>query len=167
MAKAKRKIAWLTILSSGIGVAVFTFVANKAWEVYRHHPVGPKYVETSIRFEDNKVFLFVRNNSDEPLDLMRAKIDIDEPALLKTEALGAYPDISKVYDVSATSGTAKLDVTDKGLVLSVRITQAIAPKGADHFGVSVVGLTGPVDLSTAKIHAELEDIKGNKYAVVR
>ncbi|MEO0248594.1 MAG: hypothetical protein ABIN58_03410 [candidate division WOR-3 bacterium] len=167
MAKAKRKVAWLTILSSGIGVALFTFVANKAWELYRHHPVGPKYVETSIRFEDNRVFLFVRNNSDEPLDLMRARINVDEPALLKNEALGAYPDISKVYDVSATSGTARLDVTDKGLVLNLNITQAIAPKGSDHFGVSLVGLAGPVDLSTAKIQAELEDIKGNKYTVAR
>lgn len=166
MAKAK-KIAWLTMLFSGLGVALFTFVANKAWEAYRHHPVGPKYVGTSMRFEDNRLFLFIRNNSDEPLDLVRAKIDIDAPELVKTEALGAYPDISKMYSVSATSGTAKLDVVDNGLVLSLNITQAIAPKAADHFGVTLGGLAGPVDLSNVKIRAELEDIKGNKYVVAR
>ena len=99
---------WMTLLSSGLAVALFTFVADKAWEVLRHHSVGPKYVDTSVRFEDHKLFLFVRNNSDDPLDLVHAKIDIDAPELVSTQALGAYPEVSKVYDVSATSGSAKL-----------------------------------------------------------
>lgn len=162
-----KKISWLTVLSSGLAVALFTFIANKAWEIYRHHGVGPKYVDISIRFEDKRLLLFVRNNSDEPLDLIRAKIDIDEPELLKTETLGAYPDVSKVYDVSATSGSATLEVVDDRLVIRLEITQAIAPKAADYFGITLVGLTGPVNLSNAKVRAELEDIKGNLYVVTR
>ena len=57
MDKAKSTV-WVTILSGGLGVAIFTFVANKAWEAYRHHPFGPAYVETAIRFEGNKLLLF-------------------------------------------------------------------------------------------------------------
>lgn len=164
MANGEKSI-WITILSSGLAVAIFTFLANKAWEIYSYHPVGPKYVEASIRFEDGKLFLFVRNNSDEPLDLVRAKIDISEPELVKTDVLGAYPDVSKVYDVKPTAGTATVAMADNSLVLNVRITQAIAPKEADQFGVALVGLGGVIDLSKLKLHAELEDIKGNRYSL--
>jgi hypothetical protein len=166
MAKTKKGMAWWALISGSLGVAIFTFVANKAWEVYRHHPVGPAYVQTSMRFEDNKLLLFVRNNSDEPLDLVRAQVDIDAPELVKAEALGAYPDISQLYAASATKGSATLEAIDKGLVLKVRITQALAPKAADQFGIALNGLAGPVDLSKVKIRAQLEDIKGNRYTVV-
>jgi hypothetical protein len=165
MDKAKSTV-WVTILSGGLGVAIFTFVANKAWEAYRHHPVGPAYVETAIRFEGNKLLLFVRNNSDEPLDLKRAQIQIDEPTLTKSELLGAYPDVSKVYTASTSAGSVSLDTADQGLVMTVRIAQAIPPKEADQFGVELQGLVGPVDLSKVKLRAELEDLKGNKYKVV-
>jgi|SRR6516225_10449931 len=164
MTKSKNAV-WLTLLSGGLGVAFFTFVANKAWEMYRHRPVGPAYVESSIRFEGNKLLVFVRNNSDEPLDLKRAEIDIDEPDLVKAQVLGAYPDVSKVYTASASVGSASLDAGDKGLVLTVSIAQAIAPKAADQFGVSLDGLAGPVDLSKVKVRAKLEDLIGNKYTV--
>jgi hypothetical protein len=160
-----RKVRWPAVLSSGLAVALLTFVANKAWEIYRHHSVGPKYVDTSMRFEDNKLLFFVRNNSDEPLDLTRAKIDIDEPELLKNETLGAYPDVSKVYDVSTTSGSAKVEVVADRLVVNLKIIQAVAPKAADHFGFTLVGLAGPIDLSHVKLHAEIGDIKGNTYIV--
>jgi hypothetical protein len=167
MAKAKKSTVWLTLVSGGLGVAIFTFVANKAWEVYRHQPVGPAHVQTSMRFEDNKLLLFVRNNSDEPLDLVRARVDIDAPELVNVAALGAYPDVSQVYTASATKGSASIDAAaDKGLVLKIRITQALAPKAADQFGIALNGLAGPVDLSRVKIRAELEDIKGNRYVVV-
>jgi hypothetical protein len=165
MAKTKNAV-WLTLLSGGLGVAIFTFVANKAWEMYHHHPVGPEYVESSTRFEGSKLLVFVRNNSDEPLDLKRAQIDIDEPDLVKAEVLGAYPDISKVYTAFASVGSASLDAGDKGLVVTVRIAQAIPPKAADQFGVTLDGLAGPVDLSKVKLRAELVDLKGNKYTVV-
>jgi hypothetical protein len=162
----KRKV-WLTVLSSGLAVALFTFIANKTWEIYSHHSVGPKYVDTTIRFEEERLFFFVRNNSDEPLDLIGAKIQIDEPELFKNETLGAYPDVSKVYEVSVTSGSAKLEIVDNRLVMRLKIIQEIAPKAADHFGVTLVGLTGPVNLSNVKIRAELEDIKGNIYLITR
>lgn len=163
----RKKTVWLAVLSSGFAVALFTSISNKVWEIYRHHNVGPKYVDTSMQFDDNRLFLFVRNKSDEPLDLIRAVIDIDEPELLKTETLGAYPDVSKVYDVSVTSGSAELQVVNNRLVIRLKITQAIEPKAADHFGVTLVGLAGPVNLSNIKVSARLEDIKGNIYVVKR
>jgi hypothetical protein len=165
MARKNKRVVWLTLISSGLGVALFTFVADKGWNAYRYQPVGPAHVATSMRFEGAKLFLFVRNNSDEPLDLVRARIDIDDPELVKADVLGAYPDVSKVYAASATVGSATLDAIDRGLIVKVRITQAIAPKAADHFAVSLDGLAGPVDLSKVKVRAELEDLKGNRYVV--
>ncbi len=166
MKKSKSAI-WLALLSSGLVVAIFTFAADKVWQVYQHHPVGPRYVEMSLRREDNQLFVFVRNNSDEPLDLVRAQIDIDDPALAKTSVLGAYPDVSKVYNASISRGSASVAVAEKGLVVKVSVTQAIEPKAADHFGVALSGLAGPLDLSKVALHVELEDIKGNRYTAVQ
>ena len=53
------------------------------------------------------------------------------------------------------------------LIVTVDITQAVAPKADDHFGLELSGLTGPVDLSQAKIRVRLEDLKGNIYRVDR
>lgn len=165
MAKKKPTTIWITVLSSGLAVALFTFIANKAWDAYHHHRLGPKYVDASIRFEDNKVLLFIRNNSDDPLDLTKAKIDINDPELLQSETLGAYPDVSKVYDVSATSGSARLETVNNRLVVKLDIAQAIAPKAADQFGVTIVGPAGPLDLSNVKFDVEIQDMKGHTYVV--
>lgn len=166
MPKSKKSI-WITLITSGLGIAVLTFAANKAWEVYRHRSIGPQYVDATIRLEENKVFVFLRNNSDEALDLKLAKFSVDEPALVSTQALGAYPEVSKVYTVTATSGSSNIEIVNNELVVTLNITQAIAPKGADHFGIALVGLLGPLDLSKAKIRAEFEDLKGQTYVVAR
>lgn len=120
--------------------------------------------QTTLRFEDNKLLLFVRNNSDDSLDLTAAKIDIDDPELLQSP-MGAYPDVSKVYDVSTTAGSAKLETDNDRLVVKLHITQAIPPKAADQFGVQIVGPAGPLDLSNVKFDVEIQDIKGHTYVV--
>jgi hypothetical protein len=165
--RGSRQAIWITLLTSGLGVAALTFVANKAWDAYRHRSVGPRYVDGTIRSEEDKLIVFLRNRSDEPLDLKRATISVDEPGLASEKALGAYPDISKVYTASATSGTAKLAVVNDQLVVTVDIAQAIKPGEADQFGVALTGVLGPVNLGKAKIRADLEDLKGNRYVITR
>ena len=161
---AKKTSIWLTLLSGAFGAAIFTFIATKAWEIYQHRPVGPDYVQASIRFEDDKLLLFVRNNSDEPLDLKRAAIAIDDPSLVESTVLGAYPEISKIYTVSTSKGGhTNLEVMDNGLMVTVDISQAIPAKDVDQFAITLNGLAGPVDLSRVKLHASLEDMKGNRY----
>jgi len=166
MAKRKSSV-WVTLLTSGVAVAALTFGLNKSWDVFHHRAIGPKYVQTSLRFEDGKILLFVRNNSDDPLDLVDAKIDVDDPDLAKTAALGIYPDISKVYEVKSSAGKGTIAAADNGLSLDVRIAQAIAPKAADQFAIGVVGLAGSVDLSNSRIRAQLRDIKGRTYTVAQ
>jgi hypothetical protein len=172
MAKERRSgTPWLTLITSGLGVAIFGFVANKAWDGWTHRATGPETVQTSLRFEDRRLFLFVRNNGDEPLDLVRARIDIDEPALVGQEVLGAYPEVSKVYSASASAsgaaapGSVSVAAASGGLVLDARIAQAIAPKAADQFGFGLDGVAGPVDLSRLKLRVQLEDIRGQHYTV--
>ena len=162
---SKKTAVWVTLLTSGLGVALLTFMADKGWEFYQHRNVGPEHVYAALRLEDNKVFVFLRNNSDEPLDFKRATIFLSEPTLVDSQAFAAYPDITKVYTATATSGSANVDVVGKQLVVTLHITQSIAPKGADHFGVALAGLAGPLDLSKATVRAELEDLKGKKYVV--
>ena len=143
----KMKLAWFSaIFSSGIIVAIFTFGADKAWELFRHRSIGPKYVDTSVRFENNKLFVFVRNNSDEPLDLMRVKVNIDDSKLLNSPVMGAYPDVSQLYSVSVDTGSASIEIVNNQFNINLNIVQAISPKESDHFGIRLDGLTGPVDL---------------------
>lgn len=168
MAKSKTgksSTPWLSIVSGGLGVAIFTFAANNVWEAARHRSAGPEFVTASIRFEDNKLLVFVRNESDEALDLVQAQIRIDEPALVRNDVLGAYPDVSKLYSASASVGSVRLETVGNGMVLNAKIAQAIAPKTADQFGFSLDGVAGPVDLSKLKVRAELQDMKGNRYTV--
>jgi hypothetical protein len=166
MPKSK-KGQWITLLSGGLGVALLTFLLNKGWETYEHRNVGPRYVDASIRIENDKLFVFLRNNSDEPLDLKRATISVTQGDLVGGGALAAYPDVSKLYTATATSGSANLKIAGDQLIVTVDITQAVAPKADDHFGLELSGLTGPVDLSQAKIRVRLEDLKGNIYRVDR
>ena len=51
-------------------------------------------------------------------------------------------------------------------MVTVDISQAIPAKEVDQFAITLNGLAGPVDLSRVKLHASLEDMKGNKYTVV-
>lgn len=160
--KRLRKSTWIALLSSGLGVAIFGFIANTAWEIYRHRSVAPEYVNAVIRFEENTLFLYVRNNSNEPLDLVQAKIEIDDPNLIKFP-LGAYPDVSKIYNVSSSVGDAAMEIIDNKLVVNLRIIQAIEPGKSDNFGIKIQGLLGPINLSKAKVHAELRDIAQHTY----
>ena len=156
---------WVALVTSGLAVAAFTFVGDKVWQVVRHRSVGPEYVDTSIRLEEGRVLLFVRNNSDDALDLVRATITLNDPSLVATSALGAYPDISKVYTVESTVGPTTVAAEQAGLVLNVGMAQAIEPRGADQFGFSIAGLAGPIDLTRTTVRAVLHDIRGNTYSV--
>jgi hypothetical protein len=165
MVRRTEKRLWMTLLSSGLGVALFTFTAEKTWEIYRHHDAGPRYVALSMRLEANQLLFFVRNNSDEPLDLTQATIDVDQSGVTRDFFMNVYPDISKIYHVTTTTGSASLRRIGDMLVVTLQITQAIAPKAADQFGVSIAGPVGPIDLSRARIRAELRDIKGQLYSI--
>lgn len=165
MAKKKSLQIWPIVLSSGLVVAIFTFTSDKAWNYLHHHKVGPSYVDSSIRCEEGRILLLVRNNSDEPLDLVSARVNINSPELTSIDALGAYPDISKVYRVTSSEST-KLQRLGTSLIVDMKIAQAIPPKGLDHFGFELIGPIGSVDLKKANLWAEFWDIKGNHYRAV-
>jgi len=42
---------WVTLITSGLGVAALTFVGDKAWQVLQHRSIGPKYVDATIQVE--------------------------------------------------------------------------------------------------------------------
>ena len=71
---------WVKLLFGGIGVAVFTFAANHAWERVSHRSVGPDYVHVAVRSEKGSLLFYVRNESHEPLDLVSADFRIALPA---------------------------------------------------------------------------------------
>lgn len=159
---------WLAaVLSSGLVVALATFFVDKAWERWQHAEVGPAYVDGSMRFDGDRLLLLVRNRSDEPLDLVGATIEVEESSLSNTGSLGAYPEVSHIYDAKATSGNARVQQSASGIVIMVDIAQAIEPNEVDQFGVQLEGVAGPVDLSRLPIRASLTDVKGNTYRISR
>lgn len=157
---------WIAIVGSGIGAAVVAFGVEKAWEAYQYRSIGPEYVDGTIRVDGGKVLIFVRNNSDEPLDLKRATISLDDPASSE-RSVGIYPEVSQIYTVAAASASTQIIGTGKRITVVINISQSIEPKGVDHFGISMQDALGFVDLSSVAIQADIEDLKGRRYLVNR
>jgi len=155
-------IPWSTLIFSGIGVAVFGFLSNIAWEIYSHRDVGSKYVDISIRIDSEKILLFARNNSDDPLDLKKIKVKIQSDSFMK-KTLGAYPDISHIYKISSSVGKSKFNINNMEMIIDLDIIQVIEPKGFDHFGISINDSMESLTLENSKISVEMLDILNNSY----
>ena len=155
---------WLSLLCGGIGVAIFAFVAPKVWDFVAFKELKPDYVKASLRRDGDNVVVFVRNLSDEALDLTKARIVITglEPGATR---LGAYPEVSKLYVIDATTGAATVERVEKDLVAMIRITQAIEPGDKDQFSFTLSDRVGAVNLAGAAIKGELFDIEGNAYRI--
>lgn len=121
----KKPSIWVTILTGGLGIALFSFLADKAWVSSQHHKVGPRFVDASIRVDEaGEIMFFVRNNSDEPLDLVQARIELD----MADSTLEVYPSISKIYRLEPAPRGVSLTTEAGKLLVSVNITQAIEPR---------------------------------------
>jgi hypothetical protein len=163
--KPKRKRLLVVLLTSSLAVAVIGSVLDKFLIPFvSHRAVGPKYVSAAARVDDDAVLIFVRNNSDEPLDLKEAVVEIDGVSPAGDGALGAYPDVSQVYRVVASPGVADLQETPGQVVVKVKIAQAIAPGSADQFSVRLVGSHGPARLGSATVKVNLVDLRGTEYS---
>lgn len=129
--------SWAKVLFRGLGVAVFTFAATPLWN--SHRSVGPDYVHVALRVEYGALLLFVRNESDEPLDLVRTEISLNQ-AKNHSGVLRAYPAPSRLYEVHSALRT-ELAHEDEKPVVKLRIAQAIEP---DQFGTKSVGDQPPL-----------------------
>lgn len=154
---------WAKVLFGGLGVAVFTFAANAVWERISHRSIGPDYVRVALRVEEGAILLYVRNESDEPLDLVLAEIEISQPKS-GGEVLGTYLMPSHLYEVESDSG-AELKQLDGGIVVKLRISQAIEPGDADQFGFRIHGGSGPLAPTSGSVKGRITDLRGNIYHV--
>lgn len=152
---------WMKVLFGGLGVAVFTFLADAVWDRVSHRSAGPDTVHTALRVEDGALYVFVRNDSDEPLDLVRAQLTIRSP---KPDVMGAYPLPSRIYRV-VSEREAQLDQQDDLLLVQLNIAQAINPGEADQFGFSIEDRARPLTPGQGTVQGEITDLKGNVYAV--
>jgi hypothetical protein len=154
----------LVILTSGLAAAIFAFIADKGWPILRHHGVGPRYVDASIRIDGDNLLVFMRNNSDDALDLVQATIDVLKPDLQQAPfPLGVYPPISQTYHVTPAIGNASVKAIPGGLEISLKIAQAIPSKEADQFEFQLTGPLGAADLSGAKVVVTISDTRANVY----
>ncbi len=160
---ARKATTWAKVLFAGLGVAVFTFVANTVWERLSHRSVGPDYVHAALRVEDGVLLLYLRNESDEPLDLVLAEIEINQ-AKGGGGMLGVYPVPSHIYEVESGSD-AELEQQEGRLVVKLRISQAIEPGDADQFGFKILGPSGPLTPAAGSVKGTITDLQGNKYYV--
>ena len=154
---------WVKLLCGGLGVAAFTFAAPIVWQKISHRSVGPDHVVAALRVEDGVLLLLVRNNSDEPLDLVAADIEIGgvgKPA----EEFGAYPAPSHLYEVDSRSA-AELTQRDGRLFVKLRIAQAIEPGQVDQFGFRIKGPAGALTPAAGSLSGKITDVRGNVYRV--
>jgi len=153
--------SWVKLLFSGIGVAAFTFAAPIVWQKISYRPVGPAYVAAALRVDDGALLLLVRNNSQEPLDLVEADIDIDGIPRAPQE-FGAYPVPSHLYAVDSKS-SAHLAQSDGRLSVKLRIAQTIEPGQADEFGFKINGPSGLLTPTRGSLTGKITDSRGNNY----
>ena len=154
---------WVKFLFGGIGVAAFTFAAPIVWERVSHRNLGPDQVETALRIDDGVLYLLVRNNSDDPLDLVEADIQIEGVADA-SEGLGAYPEPSHLYQVDSTSAT-QLSQQGGRLFVTMRIAQTIKPRHLDQFGLKISGPSGLLRPAPGSMTGTILDMKGDVYHI--
>ncbi|MFN0194804.1 MAG: hypothetical protein ACKVP5_22980 [Aestuariivirga sp.] len=151
---------WITLAFGGIGVAAFTFLAPIVWDKFTHRSVGPDTIETSLRLEGGQVFVVVRNNSDEPLDLVEAEIEFSGLAAAD-QGFAAFPEPSHLYEVDSRLN-AKLTESQGKLRISTKIAQAIAQGDVDQFGFKISGNALKLE-SANSITGKIKDINGNVF----
>jgi len=164
--KKVAKSRWLvTLLGAPIALAVFSFAAPIAWNALTHRSVGPKYVNATVRVENGQLLLFVRNNSDDPLDLVGADIAIKiQQAGEAAQEFGAYPVVSHLYEVDSPSA-AQLKQQNGQLLVTLKITQAIEARQADQFGFKITDRAGPFTPPIGSLVGKIVDTKGNSYPI--
>lgn len=154
---------WLKVLFGGAGVALLAFAAPLLWDRISFKELRPDYVQTSLRREGDKIIIFVRNLSDEPLDLIKARIVISGAESPTNSRLGTYPE-ETLYIIDPTTGKATVERDEGTLVVSIAFGQAIAPGEPDQFSFKL-SRPGTIHLEHALISGELFDIRGNAYPI--
>jgi hypothetical protein len=163
--KKVAKYGWLVTLLGGLSVAIFSFVAPIVWKAVTHRSVGPKYVDATLRVENGTLFLFVRNNSNDPLDLVESDIEIKiQQKGDGAQEFGAYPALSHLYEVDSASA-AQLKQQNGRLLVTLKIAQAIEAGQVDQFGFKIRGPAGPLTPTVGSLVGKVVDAKGNIYPV--
>jgi hypothetical protein len=163
--KKVAKYGWLvTLLGSGLIVAIFTFAAPIVWMAVTHRSVGPKYVDAAFHVENGTLLLLVRNNSNDPLDLVEADLEIKiQQAGDDTGEFGAYP-APHVYEIDSKS-PAQIKQQNGRLLVTLKIAQAIDAGQVDQFGFKITERAGPLTPPIGSLVGKVIDVKGNIYPV--
>jgi hypothetical protein len=159
-----KKEGWISIVFGGMGVALLSFAAPVAWNHLTHKHLDAEHIRVSVRYEAGTVTVFVRNRSDEPLDLTEARVTIIA-ADLPPPQFGAYPEVSHVYAVDGKGRYASIERDDAGIVVKTKILQVIEPGGYDHFSVALSGDVVPPDLLSVDFAVVLVDSNGRLYEI--
>jgi hypothetical protein len=163
--KKVANFGWLVALSGGLIVAIFSFAAPIMWTAVTHRSVGPKYVTATLRVENGTLFLFVRNSSNDPLDLVEANIEIKiQQAGDGAEEFGAYPTPSHLYEIDSASA-AQLKEQNGRLLVTLPITQAIEAGQVDQFGFKIRSPAGPFTPPVGSLVGKVVDSKKNNYPI--
>jgi hypothetical protein len=164
--KKVAKHGWLlTLLGSGLIVAIFTFAAPIVWTVATHRSVGPDYVSAALHVENGTLLLLVRNSSNDPLDLVEADFEIKIPQTGDSaQEFGAYPAPSHLYEIDSTSAT-RLKQQNGQLLVTLKIAQAIEAGQVDQFGFKIRSLAGPFVPPVGSLVGTFVDTKGNIYPI--
>jgi hypothetical protein len=162
----RRGESLLKILFGGLGVAVFTFTASLTYDYFHFRSVGPDYVDAVLRTGEGNLAIFIRNRSDEALDLVAAELILASEHIPQ-DRVRAYRNYSHVYTVTMGNASAEAVAAAGKISSRLSITHAIEPGEFDSFAISVVADDEALILDASSVQLTLLDIKGNLYQVVK
>ena len=162
----RRGESLLKIFLGGLGVAIFTFTAPLTYNHFHFRPVGPDTADAVIRTAEGNLAIFIRNRSDEALDLVAAELILASEHFPQ-DRFRAYRAFSHIYTVKLGDVTTDAVAAAGKISSRLSIAHAIEPGEFDSFGISVVADEGPLGLDASSVQLKLLDIKGNLYQVVK
>ena len=155
---SSNRITVIELLFGGVGVALLSFLAAQAWSIYTKKNISSDSVDVALRANGSAVVIYIRNNSDENLDIVKTELLIRDDEI-ETEMLGVFPEVSKTYIIDSLPNAVINTNTSNSLEVFAETGQAISPGGVDQFEIMLRGPLGFIDLSDSSLKVKLHDIK--------
>lgn len=160
---------FVAILTSALLAAVVGAAIPLGYEIMKIKPLTEANISLSQDFENGSLLVFIRNRSEQPLDIVAVDLALPTksvPAEVVEAAyaaepidkLGSAPLLSQNYFVNGSSLTVRASDNRELIVLSFNVLQAIAPGEHDFFSFE-----WPSTFAEEVTQIGLIDIEGNRF----
>ena len=146
MSRTSSRTAILSLCFGGLSAAVVGFLLTERGSAL-FWPPNERNVAVHARFDGDQLVLLVGNDSGQIIDILRADLELMQREQMTS--LGAFPEITQVYDLS-TGDPTKVGVFDDRVTIGANVAHSIKPGARDQFAFRLVGVR----------QADIEDVRG-------